>query len=479
MGQRYYLMASLPALYPEWLGDRTFREVHGTRFPYVGGAMANGISTPAMVVALGRAGMIGFFGAGGLDLSEIEAGIGAIQSELEGSGAAWGSNLIFSPHEQGLEAAVTELYIRRGVTRVSASAYMKLTPPLVRLASTGLTTDPAGAIRRRHHLLAKVSRPEVARLFMAPPPAEMLRELVTAGQLSEQEARLAAAIPLAEDVTAEADSGGHTDNRPLTVLLPTILRLRDEMVREHDYARPIRVGAAGGLGTPSAVAAAFAAGAAYVLTGSVNQAALEAGISDAGKELLVQAGMADITMAPSPDMFEMGVKVQVLKRGTMFANRAARLFDLYRAYSSLEELPDSERERLEAEVLQASVAEVWEECRQFFAARDPSELRRAEQDPRRRMALVFRWYLGRSSRWAIAGEPARRLDYQIWCGPAIGAFNGWTAGTFLAERQNRTTVQIARNLLEGAAVVTRAQQLRSFGVPVPGEAFDFKPRPLA
>jgi PfaD family protein len=178
-------------------------------------------------------------------------------------------------------------------------------------------------------------------------------------------------------------------------------------------------------------------------------------------------------------MFEMGVKVQVLKRGTMFANRAARLFDLYRAYSSLEELPDSERERLEAEVLQASVAEVWEECRQFFAARDPSELRRAEQDPRRRMALVFRWYLGRSSRWAIAGEPARRLDYQIWSGPAIGAFNGWTAGTFLAERQNRTTVQIARNLLEGAAVVTRAQQLRSFGVPVPGEAFDFKPRPLA
>jgi trans-AT polyketide synthase/acyltransferase/oxidoreductase domain-containing protein len=40
-------------------------------------------------------------------------------------------------------------------------------------------------------------------------------------------------------------------------------------------------------------------------------------------------------------------------------------------------------------------------------------------------------------------------------------------------------VQIARNLMEGAAVVTRAQQLRSCGVPVPASAFDFRPRPLA
>jgi hypothetical protein len=39
-------------------------------------------------------------------------------------------------------------------------------------------------------------------------------------------------------------------------------------------------------------------------------------------------------------------------------------------------------------------------------------------------------------------------------------------------------VQIALNLLEGAAVVTRAQQLRSYGVPMPPSAFDFRPRPL-
>jgi hypothetical protein len=33
-------------------------------------------------------------------------------------------------------------------------------------------------------------------------------------------------------------------------------------------------------------------------------------------------------------------------------------------------------------------------------------------------------------------------------------------------------------MLEGAAVLTRAHQLRSYGVPLPPEAFDFKPRVL-
>ena len=91
------------------------------------------------------------------------------------------------------------------------------------------------------------------------------------------------------------------------------------------------------------------------------------------------------------------------------------------------------------------------------------------------MALVFRSYLGHSSRWAIAGEPERRTDYQIWCGPAMGAFNAWVRGSFLEDPTRRTVVQVARNLLEGAAAVTRAQQLRACGLPVPLGAFDFRP----
>ncbi|MBC7543718.1 MAG: 2-nitropropane dioxygenase, partial [Candidatus Sericytochromatia bacterium] len=289
---------------------------------------------------------------------------------------------------------------------------------------------------------------------------------------------LARQLPIAEDITVEADSGGHTDNRPLTALFPTIRTLRNELATTFGYTRPIRLGAAGGLGTPDGVAAAFGLGADYVLTGSVNQSAIESGLSAEGKQLLAKADLADVTMAPSGDMFELGVRVQVLKRGTMFASRGARLYELYHAHESLEAIPVAVRERLEREVFQRTVDEIWAETHRYFAERDPAQVARAEREPKHRMALVFRWYLGLSSRWAIAGDPARTLDYQIWCGPAMGAFNAWVADSFLAEPAARTVVQIARNLLEGAAVITRAQQLRTFGVPVPSAAFAFVPRPL-
>jgi trans-AT polyketide synthase/acyltransferase/oxidoreductase domain-containing protein len=94
------------------------------------------------------------------------------------------------------------------------------------------------------------------------------------------------------------------------------------------------------------------------------------------------------------------------------------------------------------------------------------------------MALTFRWYLGRSSHWAIQGDTSRQSDYQIWCGPAMGAFNSWVEGTFLSSPENRSVAQIARNLLEGAAVITRAQQFRSLGVPVGETAFRFHARRL-
>ena len=43
---------------------------------------------------------------------------------------------------------------------------------------------------------------------------------------------------------------------------------------------------------------------------------------------------------------------------------------------------------------------------------------------------------------------------------------------------NCVSAQIARNLMEGAAVVTRAQQLRTFGVAMPPASCGYRPRPL-
>ena len=473
------LVGSLPALYPEWLGDPAFRAAHGVRYGYVVGEMANGIATGRMVVAAARSGLLGFFGAAGLHPDRVDREIAAIGAELGPSGLPWGANLIHSPNEPAIEEGVVDLYLRRGVRRVSASAFMALRPSIVRYACSGLTRDAAGRVTRANHVFAKISRPEVARQFMSPPPAAMLEALVAAGKLTPDEGALGAHLPVAEDITVEADSAGHTDNRPLTGLLPTILGLRDALAATHRHGRAIRVGAAGGLGTPQAVAAAFAMGAAYVLTGSVNQAALESGLSEAGRHMLAQAELTDVMMAPAADMFELGVRVQVLRRGTLFGARASQLYELYTAHPSLDALPADARARLERDVFRMPLDEVWAATRSFFQGRDPSQVTKAEADPKYRMALVFRWYLGNASRWAITGESGRQADYQVWCGPSMGAFNAWTAGTFLAEPGNRHVAQIALNLMEGAAQVTRAQQARASGLPVPAPAFEFRPRPLA
>lgn len=471
-------LAVLPALYPEWLGDRSFTEAHGTRFAYVTGAMANGIATTRLVIEIARAGGLGFFGAAGLDFARVEAAIDELARTLDPEGLSWGSNLIHSPNEPALEEAIADLYLRRGVRKVSAAAYMSLTPSIVRYAYSGLTESSDGTVHRPNMVFAKISRPEVAGHFMSPAPAAMLNALVADGRLTSDEARLAAALPVAEDFTVESDSGGHTDNRPLAPLFSAIQAVRDERQATFGYTRPIRLGAAGGIATPQAAASAFALGAAYVLTGTVNQACVESGMSDAGREMLAAADVADITMAPAADMFELGVDVQVLSRGTMFAIRAKQLYQLYRSYPSFEAIPADEAAVVEQKILQATFDESWAATHEFWLARDAAQVEKAETDPHHKMALTFRSYLGQSSRWANAGVAHRRLDYQIWCGPSMGAFNAWAEGSFLASTSERTVSQVARNLLEGAAVVTRAQQLRTYGLPVPSHVFNYRPRPL-
>jgi trans-AT polyketide synthase, acyltransferase and oxidoreductase domains len=190
------LVGTLPPLYPEWLGDRAFGEAHGVRFPYVAGEMARGIATTRMVIAMARAEMLGIFGAAGLDTGTIERAVDELSGVL-GSRRAWGVNLIYSPAEPLLEEATADLLLRRGVRIISASAYMDITLPLARCAAAGLRLDPAGRIVRPVQIFAKVSRPEVAEKFMSPPPAALLAALVARGQLTEDEARLAARVPVA------------------------------------------------------------------------------------------------------------------------------------------------------------------------------------------------------------------------------------------------------------------------------------------
>ncbi|WP_216906949.1 PfaD family polyunsaturated fatty acid/polyketide biosynthesis protein [Nocardia noduli] len=469
------ILAAVGPLPPEQLGDSGFRAAHGVRTAYAAGAMANGIASPALVSAMSRAGYLASYGAAGVSPGIVDAALSRLAAEL--TDRPFACNLIHSPSEPALERAIVDSCLRHAVRCVEASAFMSLTREVVRYRAAGLTTDRDGRVVARNRLIAKVSRVEVADLFLRPAPAHLLRELVERGDLDPEQARLAERVPMADDITAEADSGGHTDRRPLTVLLPELIAARDRLARDLPSAAAVRIGAAGGIGTPAAAAAAFALGAAYVVTGSINQAAVEADQSETTKKLLATADFADCTMAPSSDMFELGVQVQVLRRGTMFAARAHRLYETYREYAGVDALPDALRTELETTILRRPLEAVWQDCVTFFTDRDPAQLVGAAEDPKRRMALIFRWYLGLSSGWSIRGEAERAADYQIWCGPAMGAFNSWTAGTYLASPNNRTVADIADQMITGAAYLTRIAQLRTAGVRLPADIARFAPRP--
>src|SRR3954468_5569869 len=112
----------VPALLPEDLGDPSFRGDHRLRYPHAAGAMANGIASTDLVEAMARAGMLSFFGAAGLPPERVEAAVDRLQTRL--GDTPHGYNLIHSPNEPDLEAVLVDLYLRRRVGLVEASAYL-------------------------------------------------------------------------------------------------------------------------------------------------------------------------------------------------------------------------------------------------------------------------------------------------------------------------------------------------------------------
>jgi len=466
-------ITSVPAVPIEDLGDAGFKKTYRVRCAYYSGSMANGIASVEMVVALGKAGLLASFGAAGLARPRLESAIQSIQAALPDG--PYAANLIHSPSEDALERNAVEVYLQHGVRVVEASAFIDLTPSIVYYRAAGLSQSGDGEVQIANHVIAKLSRREVATKFMQPAPENILEQLVGEGRITPQQAGLAKQVPMADDITVEADSGGHTDNRPLVCLLPTMLALRDEIQAKYNYPVPVRVGAAGGISTSASALAAFMMGAAYIVTGSVNQSCVEAGASEHTRQLLAQAGMADVAMAPSADMFEMGVKVQVLKHGTLFPMRAQKLYDLYSRFDSIDQIPADEREKLEKQVFKRDIASIWQDTVKFFSERDPAQIDRAQNNPKRKMALIFRWYLGLASRWSNSGEKGREMDYQIWCGPAMGSFNDWVRGTYLAEPENRRVADVALQILTGAACQYRLQTLKLQGLQFPAELEQYYP----
>lgn len=431
------------------LGSRAFCDDFGVRHAYVCGAMYRGIASVDVVTRMARAGMLAFFGAGGLRTPEVRQAIQDIRAAIPAD-APFGVNFIAHVNHPHLEDELTDLLLEQAVRVIEASAFMEVTPALVRYRAKGLADDGGDRVVARNRIIAKVSRPDVAAQFLAPAPERVVTKLLERGALTAEEAERLRHVPMADAICVEADSGGHTDQRMPFSLIPAVLQVRDQAQARLPRFGRIHVGAGGGIGTPEAVAAVLVMGVDFVLTGSINQCSVEAGTSDAVKDMLEGMNVHDTAHAPSGAMFELGSRVQVLKKGLFFPARAEKLVSLYRQHERLEDIDPKLSRQIQDKYFRRSFDEILADLR---ASTPPEEMERAERMPKHRMAMVFRRYFRDSSRWAITGDLDHRVDFQIHCGPALGAFNQWVAGTELQSWRSRHVDTIAERLLEETAAL--------------------------
>ncbi len=449
------LSKDMPFISAESLGCNAFKQTYGLKYAYLAGGMYRGISSTQMVTQMARAGMMSFLGAGGLGLDRIESDIASIKDQL-GDVDRVGINLLHHPNDPAKEDAIVDLLIRYGIHVVEASAFIQMTPALVRYRLVGLESDGNGQVAARNKVIAKLSRPEVAQQFLSPPPRNVVDALLQDERITPQQADWAGQVPMADDICVEADSGGHTDQQSAYALLPAVINLRDRLANANGDRPRIRVGAAGGIGTPEAAAAAFVLGADFILTGSINQCTVEAGTSDLVKDLLQNANVQDTAYAPAGDMFEIGARVQVLKKGLFFPARANRLYEIYLHHSSLAQIDSKLQTQLQDKYFQKSFDAVWRDVRQLYNHR-PDILEGAESNSKQKMGLTFRWYFNLATELALAGTAERRVDFQVHCGPALGAFNQWVMKTPLQEWRHRHVDRLGLRIMQGAADILNSR----------------------
>ena len=70
------------------------------------------------------------------------------------------------------------------------------------------------------------------------------------------------------------------------------------------------------------------------------------------------------------------------------------------------------------------------------------------------------------------------MDYQVWCGPSMGAFNAWVKGSCLEEVKDRKVVDVATQILTGAAYAYRVRNLEAQGVRFSPTCSAYRPQPF-
>ncbi|SFS42465.1 PfaD family polyunsaturated fatty acid/polyketide biosynthesis protein [Marininema halotolerans] len=444
---------------PEDLGNALFRERYRCKWNYYAGSMGQGVASEQLVVTMGQAKLLSVFGSAGFRTEQIEASIQRIQSQLL-PGQPYGVCLIANVHNPAEEMRQAKLFVKYDVPVIEVAAFASITEALVYSRIKGITQQNGRIIVPRR-LIAKCSRIEVAQRFFSPPPVDLVQSLLESGWITEEEAKLSQRIPIVDDLAVEANSGGHTDQGVNVTLLPAMNALRDEMMSQYGYEEEIMIGCGGGIGTPEAVVSVFTLGADFIFTGSINQCTVESGAHDVVKDILSDVKIHDTALTIAGDMFEIGAKVQVVKKNSRHEIRAKTLYQLYKQYHSIEDIPQSVTVDLEKNYFKRRMNEVWDLVCRYKNQHNPEQIIEAKRNPRVKMALIFKWYFAHCGHVTQEGDLSEIDNFRIFCGPAMGAFNQWVKGTPYENWRNRHVHEIAEFLMVNACQYAQTRLVSS------------------
>lgn len=426
------------------LGNQEFQNEYNTKYSYMIGSMGHGISDEKLVISAGRNGLLSFFGTSGLSLQRVEEAIKLVQRELR-RGEPYGFNITFSVSSSEIEESLIQMYLDYGVHTIEASSYTTITKQLVRYRIKGLRKNSDNTIEIPNRIIVKLSRTDMAESFMSPPPKRIVDALLRDGVITSEEAELSQQIPMSHDICVVTDTAGYTDSANMFATLPTIESIRDRICTHNQYAKSIRVGAAGGIGSPVSASCVFLMGADFIMTGSINQCTVEAATSDAVKDMLSTMNVQDTSYVRTIDKYNAYQQMQVLKKGTLFYVCAEKFYNLYHEVNSIDEIDSKTRELIESRYLKKSFEEVLQEIQSSDKYR---EMNASYITPKLQLEFVFNWYMEQSIKWAIEGNTNHQLNYGIMCSSALGAFNQWVKGTALEDWRNRTIVTITEKLMQ-------------------------------
>ena len=428
------------------LGCTEFKKKHSLQYAYVAGGMYRGVASKEMVVRMANAGFLSFFGSGGFKLHEIEEAIEYIKKHSV-KDSVFGINFLHNHFVSEKDDEIIDLLLKHEIHNIEAAAFAGANESLVRYKLSGISVQN-GEIIQNNRIMAKVSRLETARQFLMPASDEIIETLLKENKITNEQAEIGRRIPIADDICMEADSAGHTDRKVAMVMIPALIKLRDKIQKENNYTQKVCVGAAGGIGTPEAAAAAFIMGADFILTGSINQCSVESGTNPLVKELLSKMGVEDTDYCPTGDMFENGSLIQVLKKGTLFPIRAKTLLDIYKKFDSLEDISHELVEELEKKFYGRTIEEVFADAKKVF----PSEImEKVENDPKLKLSMILRMYFYYTIGYSFKGERKNKINFQVHTGNALGGFNQLVKNTELDDWNNRHVDTIATFLMESTA----------------------------